>query len=111
MTGAFEVSLGSEENGLDNNKVHFRLRVETGAKDDQCYVSFKDTGTGISPKHLPKIFEPFYSTQDKVSEVGLGLWVSHRIIKAHGGVIRVRSTPDKGSTFVVFLPLAGNKSS
>jgi signal transduction histidine kinase len=110
MTGAFEVCLGSEENDLDEGNARLLLRVETGAKDEQVYVSFKDTGTGISAKQLPKIFEPFYSTQDKVSEVGLGLWVSHRIIKAHGGVIRVRSTPDKGSTFVVFLPLTGNKA-
>jgi signal transduction histidine kinase len=111
MTGAFEISLGAEENGLDEENPRLLLRVETGVKDEEGYVSFKDTGTGISPKHLPRIFEPFYSTQDKVSEVGLGLWVSHRIIKAHGGVIRVRSTPDKGSTFVVFLPLAGNSVS
>jgi len=108
MTGAFEISLGSEENGLDNGNPRLLLRVETGVKDAEAYVSFKDTGTGISPKHLPRIFEPFYSTQDKLSEVGLGLWVSHRIVRAHGGVIRVRSTPEKGSTFVVFLPLAGN---
>jgi signal transduction histidine kinase len=44
-----------------------------------------------------------------VSEVGLGLWVSYRIIRAHGGTIRVKSAPNKGSTFIVILPLAGSK--
>jgi signal transduction histidine kinase len=41
--------------------------------------------------------------------VGLGLWVSYRIIRAHGGTIQVKSIPDKGSTFIVILPLAGKK--
>ena len=109
MTGAFEISLGGEENGDEDSK-RFSLKVETGKEKNQVYACFRDTGPGISPKHLPRIFEPFYSTQDKVSDVGLGLWVSHRIIDAHGGTIRVESTPDKGSTFVVILPLAEGKT-
>jgi signal transduction histidine kinase len=74
-----------------------------------AFVSFNDTGPGIPSDRLSKIFEPFYSTQDKMSEVGLGLWVSYRIIRTHGGTIQVKSTPDKGSTFIVFLPLADKK--
>jgi signal transduction histidine kinase/uncharacterized protein YneR len=109
MTGAFEVSLGSEENGLDRKGKEFLLKVESGSKKDMVYVSFKDTGPGIPSDRLSKIFEPFYSTQDKISEVGLGLWVSYRIIRAHGGTIQVKSIPDKGSTFIVILPLAGEK--
>ena len=109
MTGAFEVSLGSEENGLDRKGKEFLLKVESGSKKDMVYVSFKDTGPGIPPDRLSKIFEPFYSTQDKISEVGLGLWVSYRIIRAHGGTIQVKSIPDKGSTFIVILPLAGKQ--
>jgi len=109
MTGAFEVSLGSEENGHDRKGKEFLLKVESGSKKDMVYVSFKDTGPGIPSDRLSKIFEPFYSTQDKISEVGLGLWVSYRIIKAHGGTIQVKSIPDKGSTFIVILPLAGEK--
>ena len=107
MTGAFEVSLGSDENGLESEQKGFLLRVESGIKEDQAYVSFKDNGAGISQKRLSRIFEPFYSTQNKVSEVGLGLWVSYRIIQAHGGTIRVQSIPEKGSTFTVLLPLDG----
>ena len=109
MTGAFEVSLGSEENDPDRKGKEFLLKVESGSKKDMVYVSFKDTGPGIPPDRLSKIFEPFYSTQDKISEVGLGLWVSYRIIRAHGGTIQVKSIPDKGSTFIVILPLAGKK--
>ena len=109
MTGAFEVSLGTEENGPNKEGRKYLLRIESGVKKDEVYVSFKDTGPGIPAERLPRIFEPFYSTQDKVSEVGLGLWVSYRIIRAYGGTIRVKSAPNKGSTFVVILPLAGNK--
>ena len=109
MTGAFEVSLGTEENGPNKEGRKYLLRVESGVKKDEVYVSFKDTGPGISSERLPRIFEPFYSTQDKVSEVGLGLWISYRIIRGHGGTIRVKSAPNKGSAFTVILPLAGEK--
>ena len=107
MTGAFEVSLGAEENGSKKTGRKYLLRVESGAKKDKVYVSFKDSGPGISSDRLSRIFEPFYSTQDKVSEVGLGLWISYRIIRAHGGTIKVKSIPNKGSTFAVIFPMAG----
>lgn len=81
------------------------LRIETGQSKGKVYVSFRDNGPGIAPEHLSRIFEPFYSTQESVSRVGLGLWVSDRIVRAHGGVIRVKSETGKGSNFVVILPL------
>lgn len=109
MTGAFEISLGTEENGPTGERKNDLLKVDSWEKKDQVFVSFKDTGPGISSERLQKIFEPFYSTQDKVSEVGLGLWISYRIIKSHGGTIKVKSTPNKGSTFIVIFPLAGEK--
>jgi signal transduction histidine kinase len=81
------------------------LRIETGKGKGKAYISFRDNGPGIDPKDLPRIFEPFYSTQDRVSQVGLGLWMSQRIVKAHGGTIRVKSIPERGTIFVVVLPL------
>ncbi|MFZ0450016.1 MAG: ATP-binding protein [Desulfatiglandaceae bacterium] len=83
------------------------LRIETWKGQDKVHISFRDNGPGIDPKDLSRIFEPFYSTQGRVSQVGLGLWLSQRIVKAHGGVIRVKSEPEKGSVFVVILPLSG----
>ena len=85
------------------------LRIETGKRKGKVYISFRDNGPGIDPKDLSRIFEPFYSTQDRVSQVGLGLWLSQRIVKAHGGVIRVKSEPGKGSGFVVVLPITGEE--
>ena len=81
------------------------LRIETGQGKGKVHVSFRDNGPGISPEKLPRIFEPFYSTQGQVSQVGLGLWLSQRIADAYGGAIRVKSEPGKGSNFVVVLPL------
>jgi signal transduction histidine kinase len=81
------------------------LRIETGKGKGKVYISFRDNGPGIDQKDLPRIFEPFYSTQDRVSQVGLGLWMSQRIVKTHGGTIRVKSIPERGSIFVVVLPL------
>jgi signal transduction histidine kinase len=80
------------------------LRIQSGKKRNKVHLSFLDTGPGITPGDLPRIFEPFYSTQDKASQVGLGLWMSHRIVTASGGSIGVKSTPNRGSIFLVALP-------
>lgn len=66
-------------------------------------IEFQDSGIGIAPEALPRLFEPFYSTKPKGS--GLGLFVSYRIVQEHGGTITVDSRPGEGSTFTVWLPL------
>ncbi len=80
------------------------LTIESGKKDHKAYVCFRDTGTGIKPENLKKIFEPFYSTRNRTTQVGLGLWASQSIVAAHGGSIQVRSKYGKGSLFIIFLP-------
>ncbi|MEK6575212.1 MAG: ATP-binding protein, partial [Chloroflexota bacterium] len=65
-------------------------------------VSVTDTGPGIAPEHLPKLFEPFYTT--KSTGTGLGLAISYGIVQAHGGWIRVTSAPGS-TTFTVSLPI------
>jgi signal transduction histidine kinase len=69
-------------------------------------VSIWDTGPGIPPENLERIFEPFYST--KSDGTGLGLPVAQRIAAAHGGSIEVRSGPGEGATVRVRLPLDGS---
>ena len=68
-------------------------------------LSVIDTGCGIAEKDLKRIFDPFFTTKEVGRGTGLGLSVSHGIVKAHGGTIKVESTVGKGSAFRVFLPL------
>jgi len=71
-------------------------------------ISVKDSGIGISQQYLQKIFEPYFTTKEKGS--GLGLATSYSIIRNHGGVINVNSKVGKGSTFYIYLPaLEGGK--
>lgn len=67
-------------------------------------VEVRDGGRGISPEHLPRIFEPFFTT--RADGTGLGLAIVHKVVKAHGGEIDVRSRPGEGTTFTVLLPAA-----
>jgi len=68
-------------------------------------LSVLDTGCGIDPDHLEKIFEPYFTTKPQGKGTGFGLAVAYGIIKEHGGGIRVQSEPGKGSVFDVYLPL------
>jgi len=67
-------------------------------------VIIRDTGRGIEPADLEKIFEPFYTTKATGQGTGLGLWVSYGIMKSFGGDIFVESDPGKGSTFAISFP-------
>lgn len=69
-------------------------------------VKVTDTGKGISTEHIAKIFDPFFTTKTK--GLGLGLAITHKIIAAHGGHINVESIVDKGSTFIIRLPITIN---
>ncbi len=74
----------------------------------QVYFSVKDTGIGISPIELPRIFERFYRCDQSRSQsgIGLGLSLARAIARAHGGDIVATSKPNQGSTFTVTLPKA-----
>jgi two-component system NtrC family sensor kinase len=68
-------------------------------------VSIADTGSGITPENMKRIFDPFFTSKGVGKGTGLGLSVSHGIVKAHGGTIEVESTPGAGSTFHIYLPM------
>ncbi len=84
------------------------LNINACAAENQAgfYFEVSDTGNGIPPQDLGKIFDPFFTTKDVGKGSGLGLSVSHGIIKQHGGRIEVKSDVGQGSTFTVFLPSA-----
>jgi two-component system sensor histidine kinase HydH len=80
------------------------LRVETrpGAAADSVRVRVQDSGPGIAPEDLRKVFRPFFTT--KPSGTGLGLAIASRIVEAHGGALQVYSTPGAGALFEFVLP-------
>jgi len=85
-----------------------RLTIRTSADEDgQVSVSVEDTGCGIAPENIDKLFTPFFTTKEEVKGVGLGLAVSHGIVERHGGKIEVQSEVGKGTTFTVHLPAYG----
>jgi signal transduction histidine kinase len=82
-----------------------RLTLRTSLADSQLKLEVQDTGSGISPENMRKLFTPFFSTKKEVKGVGLGLAVSYGIIQRHRGKIEVQSEEGKGTTFTVYLPV------
>ena len=74
------------------------------ADGDYVCLEVKDTGCGILPENLPKIFDPFYTT--KSLGRGLGLAAVQGIVRRAGGSIQIRSAPGQGSTFEILFPRA-----
>jgi signal transduction histidine kinase len=81
------------------------LIVRTDAQDAEAVIEISDTGPGISPQKLDKIFDAYYTTRPGGS--GLGLPTARKIIEAHGGSIDANSQPGKGTSFTIQLPLEG----
>ena len=64
----------------------------------------RDTGAGIAPEALPRLFDPFYSTKERGT--GLGLAFVQEVVQEHGGTVRCDGAPGRGATFTVRLPAA-----
>jgi len=72
---------------------------------NQVEIEVTDTGMGISDDVMPKIFDPFFTTKPVGEGTGLGLSIVHKIVQSHGGSIKVRTAPKKGSTFTISFPV------
>lgn len=85
-----------------------RIVVDAGQFGDKVMVKVQDWGCGISPEHLPRLFERFYRVDKarsrKQGGTGLGLAIVKHIVQSHGGEVVVHSTPGQGSTFTLVLP-------
>lgn len=81
-----------------------RLTLSLEASGPQVTVRVADSGPGIPPEKLEKIFQPFYSTKLNRGGTGLGLSISYDIVRRHGGDLRVVSRPGEGACFLVELP-------
>ncbi len=78
--------------------------IATGVENDEIWVAISDTGGGIKPELVSKIFDPFFTSKAIGLGTGLGLSVSYNIVKKHGGRIEVQTELGKGTTFRVFIP-------
>ena len=87
-------------------------QITVAAREENHFVRIdvEDTGVGIGPAQLERIFEPFYTTKQVGRGTGLGLAVSYALIKKHGGYIEVQSEVNAGTTFSIYLPLQKDES-
>ena len=79
------------------------LRIRTEADDTHVAISFIDSGQGIAPEQIGRLFEPYFTTKE--NGTGLGLMIVQRIVREHGGTIEVESDKDRGTTFRIKLPI------
>jgi signal transduction histidine kinase len=82
------------------------VTITTSADEATAVIRVEDTGIGIKPEHLDRIFDPGFTTKGVGVGTGLGLSIAYRIIENHQGSIQVESEPGRGTTFTVRLPIA-----
>ena len=85
-----------------DNGGELKVELSSNSETDGIDIKISDTGCGINPEDLTKIFDPYYTT--KSSGTGLGLAIAHNIIEAIGGQIMVESHPDQGTSFRIIIP-------
>ena len=92
-------------NACDALEEKGRVVIRTHPIEDGVRVEIEDDGPGMSPEVKSRIFDPFFTTKDVGKGTGLGLSISHGIVDRHGGSMWARSEPERGTTFVIDLPL------
>jgi len=101
MPNGGQLTLRAENVQLDANAAQLHPDAHPGA---YLLVTISDTGEGMAPETIEKIFQPFFTTKELRGGTGLGLSTSLDIVKTHGGFITVKSQPGQGSQFNVYLP-------
>lgn len=100
-----QVFINIMKNSLDAISANGKISIQTKLlSDNQVLIRFSDNGCGISPELLPRLGEPFYTTKEKGT--GLGLLVSNKIIKDHQGSINITSEINKGTIVDITLPIS-----
>ncbi|MBM3290552.1 MAG: HAMP domain-containing histidine kinase, partial [Candidatus Hydrogenedentes bacterium] len=102
--GVYRAILNLATNAIDAcEEVGGKVTIRTHADDRSIYIDVKDTGAGIAPEFMPKLFTAFSSTKGSRG-TGLGLACTKKIVTEHGGEVLVQSKPGKGSKFTIVLP-------
>ena len=83
------------------------LMVRTRREGQGVALEIEDSGHGIEPDHIDRIWDPFFTTKPVGQGTGLGLSITQRVVSRHGGRIHVESRPGAGAKFIVWLPIAG----
>lgn len=99
-----QVFINVIKNAIEATASKGTLTITCKKTSSHLHIEFQDQGEGISPERIKHLFEPFYSTKEKGT--GLGLMVSYKIIEEHKGMMRVESEEGKGTTVHILLPLA-----
>ena len=92
-------------NALDAIEDRGKITLETGVEGESIFIKITDAGPGISPEHISRIFDPFYTTKGEKGGTGLGLSIANKIVNNHRGGTEVSSEEGKGTTFIITLPL------
>lgn len=101
---AFLNILINAEHAIGNTGTGGRIEITISAEQDTVRTTVRDTGGGIPPEVLPRIFDPFYTTKDVGQGTGLGLAITYGIIQDHGGTIHAANAPGGGAIFTIDLP-------
>lgn len=108
-----QVFINLLNNARDASPQSGEITISTHATEHSVSVQVEDQGSGISPEHLPHIFDPFYTTKVAGKGTGLGLFLSYQIVEEHFGQISAHSPANaitgKGTRFIVNLPRAANR--
>ncbi|MBI5049604.1 MAG: HAMP domain-containing histidine kinase [Nitrospirae bacterium] len=104
-----QVFLNLIKNSIEAITGKGRFSISAKRVKDMIEVEVKDTGIGMEPEIVSKIFEPFFTKKETKKGYGLGLFVVHNIIEEHGGIIDVESHVGHGTTFLIRLPLKEHK--
>jgi PAS domain S-box-containing protein len=92
----------------DGGKGKGKIKVKTRPEGDWAVVEISDSGCGMPPRIQQRIFDPFFTTKEVGKGTGQGLAIAHNVVvDKHGGTIKVVSSPGKGTTFIIRLPIGG----
>jgi C4-dicarboxylate-specific signal transduction histidine kinase len=99
-------------NALDamSNTAQPTLTIRTERREGWCLIEVADNGTGISPEHMGRLFEPLFTTKPVGKGTGLGLSISYSLVQKQGGSISVHSQPENGTRFTIRLPIDSGAS-
>ncbi len=98
-----QVFINIIKNAIEATHYEGQLLVSCKKSHSQLHIMFQDQGVGIPEERIKHLFEPFYSTKEKGT--GLGLMISYKIIEEHQGMVKVESEEGKGTTFHIYLPI------